>query len=201
MFFLLLTVAHGFILLTRSVILSVFSAHPAMPFINVNYWTRRFLRSLTILEERTLWEPYNKHWKYYRTQENKQHVQYFSSQVSRICTVTYFLHRTYYVQIQPKQTVRGITYVCTERIFDSRLLMYNKIFLKISYRSLCFTSLRFFKHLLRPNWSTIRGKVTLWFIFENREIALIEAKCRRFRNSSECLKIHRASKNWPIGTL
>ena len=95
--FLLLTVAHGFILLTRSVILSVFSAHPAMPFINVNYWTRRFLRSLTILEERTLWEPYNKHWKYYRTQENKQHVQYFSSQVSRICTVTYFLHRTYYV--------------------------------------------------------------------------------------------------------
>ena len=34
------------------------------------------------------------------------------------------------LQIQPKQTVRGMTYVCTERIFDSRLLMHNKISLE-----------------------------------------------------------------------
>ena len=34
------------------------------------------------------------------------------------------------LQIQPKQTVRSITYVCTEPIFDSRLFMYNKIFLE-----------------------------------------------------------------------
>ena len=29
-----------------------------------------------------------------------------------------------------KKTVRAITYVCIERIFDSRLLLYNKLSLK-----------------------------------------------------------------------
>ena len=32
-------------------------------------------------------------------------------------------------------------------------------------------------------------------ILENRQVAVIEAKCRRFRNSSECLNIRRASNN------
>ena len=39
-----------------------------------------------------------------------------------------------HVLIQSKQTVRGIRYACTERIFDRRLTVhvctYNKIFLK-----------------------------------------------------------------------
>ena len=70
--------------------------------------------------------------------------------------------------------------------------MYNKIFLKNSYRSLCFTSLRFFWHLLRPKWSIIRGTVTLFLsMFENRQIALIEAKFRPFRNSSKCFTVPR----------
>ena len=33
------------------------------------------------------------------------------------------------IQLQSKWTVRVITYVCTERIFDSRPFMYNKLFL------------------------------------------------------------------------
>ena len=37
-------------------------------------------------------------------------------------------------------------------------------------------------------------------MLENRQIAVIEAKCRRFRNSSQCLKTRRASNNWPIWT-
>ena len=36
------------------------------------------------------------------------------------------------VQIRQKETVRVINYVCTERIFDSRPSMYDKIFLKIN---------------------------------------------------------------------
>ena len=34
-----------------------------------------------------------------------------------------------HLQMQPLKTVQGIAYVCTERIFDSQLLLYNKIFL------------------------------------------------------------------------
>ena len=37
-------------------------------------------------------------------------------------------------------------------------------------------------------------------MFENRQIALIKTRCRRFRNSFECLKIHGAMKNEPILT-
>ena len=32
-------------------------------------------------------------------------------------------------------------------------------------------------------------------MFENRQLAVFEGKCRRFRNSSECLKTNRASNN------
>ena len=39
-------------------------------------------------------------------------------------------YRSYMIQIQPNKPVRGITYVYTERIFDSRMLIYNKIFLE-----------------------------------------------------------------------
>ena len=35
---------------------------------------------------------------------------------------------------------------------------------------------------------------------ENDKMAVFEGKCRRFRNSSECLKTHCASNNWPIWT-
>ena len=35
-------------------------------------------------------------------------------------------------------------------------------------------------------------------MFENRQLAVFEGKCRRFRNSSECLKAHCDSNNWPI---
>ena len=42
--------------------------------------------------------------------------------------------------------------------------------------------------------------MSLWNIFENRQLAVFEGKCRRFRNSSECLKTHCASNYWPIWT-
>ena len=34
------------------------------------------------------------------------------------------------IQMQPMKTVRSIAYLCTERTFDSRMLLYDKIFLK-----------------------------------------------------------------------
>ena len=37
-------------------------------------------------------------------------------------------------------------------------------------------------------------------MFENRQIAVIEAKCRQFRNSSEYLKTRHALNNWRIWT-
>ena len=37
-------------------------------------------------------------------------------------------------------------------------------------------------------------------MFENRQIAVIEVKFRRFQNSFECLKNHYAANNWPIWT-
>ena len=33
---------------------------------------------------------------------------------------------------------------------------------------------------------------------ENQQLAVFEGKCRRFRNSSDCLKTHCAANNWPI---
>ena len=78
--------------------------------------------------------------------------------------------------------------------------MHKNFFRKKSYRSLKLTSLRFLWQLCRPNWSIIWGTVNLWSMFENRQIAVIEGKCRRFRNSSECLKTHFAANNWPIWT-
>ena len=53
--------------------------------------------------------------------------------------------------------------------------------MKNRYRSLKPTSLRFFWYLLCPNWSIIRGTVSLWSMFENRQIALFDGKFRRFR--------------------
>ena len=40
----------------------------------------------------------------------------------------------------------------------------------------------------------------VWSMFGNQQIAAIEGKCRRFRNSSECLKNHCAANNWQIWT-
>ena len=37
-------------------------------------------------------------------------------------------------------------------------------------------------------------------MFQTRLIAVIEGICRRFRNSSECLKTHCAANNCPIWT-
>ena len=42
----------------------------------------------------------------------------------------------------------------------------------------------------KPNWSIIWGTVNLWSLFENRQIAVVERKCRRNRNYSECFKTH-----------
>ena len=36
-------------------------------------------------------------------------------------------------------------------------------------------------------------------MFENRQLAVFEGKCRRFRDSSECLKTHCAVKNDQFG--
>ena len=86
-----------------------------------------------------------------------------------------------------KKTVQGITYVSCERIFDSRLLMYYKI--------LYFTPFCFFWHLLGLNWPIIRGTVSIWSMFQNRQIALIEGKYLRFWKSSGCLNTHCAANN------
>ena len=76
----------------------------------------------------------------------------------------------------------------------------TKYFWKKSYRSLQSASLRFFWLILRQNWLIIGGTVSLWSMFENRQLTVFEGKCCRFRNSSECLKTHCGANNWPIWT-
>ena len=76
----------------------------------------------------------------------------------------------------------------------------TKFFEKNSYKILKSTSVRFFWYILQQNWSIIRDTVSLWRMFENRQIAAIEGKCLWFRNSSECLKTLCAANNWPIWT-
>ena len=66
--------------------------------------------------------------------------------------------------------------------FDRRPFIYNKIFW----------------HLLPQNWSIFGDTVSLWSMSENRQFTVMEVKCTRFRNSSECLKVHCDSNNWPI---
>ena len=75
--------------------------------------------------------------------------------------------------------------------------MYWTNFWQLSFISKYFCS---FWQILRPNWSTIRGTVSLWSMIENQQIALIEGKCPRFRNSSNCLKTNCAANNVPIWT-
>ena len=53
---------------------------------------------------------------------------------------------------------------------------------------------------LRPNWSFIRDTVSLWRMFKHWQIAGFEGNCRRFRNSSECLKTLCAANNRSIWT-
>ena len=54
----------------------------------------------------------------------------------------FFKGKICHLQIQPKQIVRGITYVYTDRIFDRRLFILKEIFKKkviieVCSRSLC----------------------------------------------------------------
>ena len=39
--------------------------------------------------------------------------------------------------ISNQKTVRGITYICSERVFDSQPFMYNKIFLQKTFKGAC----------------------------------------------------------------
>ena len=61
---------------------------------------------------------------------------------------------------------RGITYVCTERI-DSRLFMYNKLFLKKILLKLVVHIFTLHLSPLRPNWSITRG--TQWVFKDSEE--------------------------------
>ena len=70
----------------------------------------------------------------------------------------------------------------------------TKCFWKNSYRSLYSTSLRFFLHLLRPNWAIIRGTVSLWSMFENQQMSSISEFFRMFKNT------HCFANNWSIWT-
>ena len=76
----------------------------------------------------------------------------------------------------------------------------TKHFWKNFNRSLFFTSLRFFWHLLCPNWSIIRDTAPLWNLFGNRQFTVIEGKGPRFRNPSEYLEYHCAANDWQIWT-
>ena len=124
----------------------------------------------------------------------------------------------FHIHCPAKTWIYLAPYAWTERIFDSRLFMHNKIFRKNSCRNLSSKSLRFFWYILRPNWSIIRCTMILWSMFKNQQIALIEGKCHRFWNSSDSKstsfsfensdftvfmhfsKTRCASKNWPVWT-
>ena len=84
-------------------------------------------------------------------------------------------------------------YVCTELIFDSQLFLCIKIFLKKVLRKL---AVHIFTFLLAPFTSKLvnysRHSESL-NIFENQQIAAVEGKCRRCRNTSKCFMIHCAN--------
>ena len=66
-------------------------------------------------------------------------------------------------------------------IWQSNVYVQWNMFKKNSYRSWYLTSLAFLWHLLRSNWSIIRGIVSLWKMFENGQIAVFEGKWGWFR--------------------
>ena len=68
------------------------------------------------------------------------------------------------------------TYVLNQFLTAERSCT-TKYFFKNSYRIWQVTSLRFFLHLLRPNWSIFGGIVSLFGkMFENGKIAVFEGK-------------------------
>ena len=89
-----------------------------------------------------------------------------------------FLH--IYRNSQKHKSTLLHTYVLNEFLTAERSCK-TKYLWKNSYRSWYLTSLRFFWHLLRLNWSIIRGTVSLWILYENGKIAVFEGKWRRFR--------------------
>ena len=67
------------------------------------------------------------------------------------------------------------TYVLNQFLTADRSCT-TKYFFKNSYSSWYLTYLRFFWHLLGPNWSIIRGTVSLCKMYENGKIAVFEGK-------------------------
>ena len=91
------------------------------------------------------------------------------------------------IHCQPKRNIQGITYVCSDRIFDSPPFMHNKVFLEKLLWKFVAHIFTLFWHLLRPNWSIHRGRVNLWRLFEDRKIAVFEGKMSSISNSSASL--------------
>ena len=55
-----------------------------------------------------------------------------------------------------------------------------------------------FCHLLRPNWSIVRGTVSLWKILENAQIAVFKGKCRRFSENLDAKGAWRSVMIWAM---
>ena len=93
------------------------------------------------------------------------------------------------LQIQQKKNrpVHNISMYWTN-FWDSRLLMYTIIFFEKALIEACSRHLyASFWHLLRPHWSIIWGTVSLWSMFENRQLAVFEGKFfRSFKDSLCC---------------
>ena len=125
----------------------------------------------------------------------------------------YFLNRVYnnidFIQLQSKQTFRVITYVCTDRIFDSRLFSVHvqKNIFKQTIIEVCtshlYASFGIFcvqmGHLFVTQWDFehLEECRNFWYckshgkLLKNAWTSInrcFRRKCRRFRDSVECSK-------------
>ena len=62
--------------------------------------------------------------------DKNQNQSFDELSIIAICNMTCYVKSTVYTDSQKHESTLLYTYVCTERIFDSRPFMYNKIFLK-----------------------------------------------------------------------
>ena len=103
-----------------------------------------------------------------------------------------------YIHCPAKTWIYLTSYVCTKRIFDSRPFMNNKIFLKKLLQKFV---VHIFTLYLARSVNFSRHSESVKYVWKSKNRCYrIEGKCRRYRNSSKCLKTHFATNNWPIWT-